>query len=89
MLLFGPGAGGSEIALKSVTPGVVMPTKQPHTFGVDDRLVCPECCGEMIIIQRTTDIERGGAFEWQTFECTTCLNRIERSVDKQSALHRK
>ena len=54
-----------------------MPTKQPHTIGVDDRLVCPECGGEMTLINATPDPERGGAFEWQTFECSTCLNKLE------------
>ena len=33
----------------------VMPTKQPRTHGADDRLFCPECGGEMTLIQRTRD----------------------------------
>jgi hypothetical protein len=66
-----------------------MPTKQPHTIGVDDRLVCPECGGEMTLINAMPDPERGGAFEWQTYECNTCLNKVERGVNKQDDPHRK
>ena len=66
-----------------------MPTKEPHSIGVDDRLVCPECGGEMFLIERTPGPELGGAVEWQTFECSTCLNRIERRVKKQGDSHRK
>jgi hypothetical protein len=57
-----------------------MPTKQPHSIGVDDR---------MTLINATPDPERGGAFEWQTFECSTCLNKVERGVNKQDDPHRK
>jgi hypothetical protein len=64
-----------------------MPTKQQHTFGVDDRLACPECGAEMTLIRRTPYTEPGGAFELQTFECSTCLNTIERSVDKEGRPH--
>ena len=65
-----------------------MPTKQPRSHGADDRLVCPECGGEMTLIRRTPDPERA-AFERQTFACGMCLNKIERSVDRQAELHRK
>ena len=27
--------------------------------------------------------------EWQTLECSRCLNKIERSIDRQAELHRK
>ena len=63
-----------------------MPTKQLRTPGADDRL--PECGGEMPLNRRTPDPEHA-AFERQTFECGTCLNTIERSVDRQAELHRK
>jgi len=43
----------------------------------------------MILIERTPGPELGGAVEWQTFECSTCLNRIERRVKKQGDSHRK
>lgn len=66
----------------------VMPTKQPCTHGADDRLLCPECGGEMTPMQRTRDPQRA-AFERQTFECGRCLNKIERTVDRQAELDRK
>jgi hypothetical protein len=65
--------------------GAVMPTKQPHTHGANDRLLCPECGGEMTLIRRTPDPEH----ERQTFECSICLNTIERSADRQAEPHRR
>lgn len=44
-----------------------MPTKQQHTFGVDDRRACPECGGEMTLIRRTPYTEPGGEFEMANF----------------------
>jgi hypothetical protein len=43
----------------------------------------------MTLINATPDPERGGAFEWQTFECSTCLNKVERGVNKQDDPYRK
>ena len=60
-----------------------MPTKQLRTHGADDQLG-PECGGEMTLNRRTPDPEHA-AFERQTFECGTCLNTIERSVDRQAS----
>ena len=65
--------------------GAVMPTKQPRTHGADDRLLCPECGGVMTVVE----YDHADAFVWQTFECGTCLNRIERGVKKYGDPHRK
>ena len=43
----------------------------------------------MTLINATPDPERGASFEWQTFECSTCLNKVERGVNKQDDPHRK
>ena len=61
-----------------------MPTKQPRTHGADDRLLCPECGGVMTVVE----YDHADAFVWQTFECGTCLNRIERRVKKDGDPHR-
>lgn len=54
---------------------------EPISFGTDDAPTCPNCGNTMGLRSRSPDAAYGFRYERQTFRCSACDFRIERSVD--------
>ncbi len=54
-------------------------------FGANDRIPCPKCEGEMIVVRRTLN-PKNRNFELQILECQSCSNHERRTIDIRGEL---
>ncbi len=54
-------------------------------FGVQDRLFCDSCGRQLALVRRTPQPCGIIDGELQTFACTGCSGRMQRSVDRHGA----
>jgi hypothetical protein len=67
--------------------GDMPPVQQSRDFGGGDRPPCSECGGEMFLTHRGPHPDYGVDYEAQTFTCSTCLYKLERTVNRAGELH--
>lgn len=54
-------------------------------FGATDRVPCPECNGEMIVVWRQLS-HKDRRFERQILECTSCSNKDQRTINTRGEI---
>jgi C4-type Zn-finger protein len=59
--------------------------KDRMAFGANDRISCPKCEGEMIVVRRILNPNNRN-FELQILECDSCSNQERRTIDIRAEL---